>query len=93
MMIELLTTGKTKEKVNGFTSKAGNVFDAFLKFENDTISFDFDRVEEAAQNETSATNEQKEITQNEEKTESDVKSDASMEELVETKEDTTDVKE
>ena len=39
---ELLETGKTKDKVIGFTSKAGNVFDACLKFEDDRISFDFD---------------------------------------------------
>ena len=39
---ELLETGKTRDKVIGFTSKAGNVFDACLKFENDQISFDFD---------------------------------------------------
>ena len=42
IMSELLTTGKTKNKVVGFTSKAGNVFDSCLKFENDQISFDFD---------------------------------------------------
>lgn len=42
IMQELLTTGKTKNKVIGFTSKAGNVFDACLKYENDQISFDFD---------------------------------------------------
>ena len=41
-ILELLTTGKTKEKINGFTSKAGNVFDACLKYEEDTIKFDFD---------------------------------------------------
>ena len=41
-MQELLTTGKTKNKVIGFTSKAGNVFDACLKYENEQISFDFD---------------------------------------------------
>ncbi len=39
---ELLETGKTKEKVIGFTSKAGNVFDACLKYEDERISFDFD---------------------------------------------------
>ena len=39
---ELLETGKTKDKVIGFTSKAGNIFDACLKFEDDRISFDFD---------------------------------------------------
>lgn len=41
-VIEVLTTGKTKKKVLGFTSKAGNVFDACLKYEDDTIKFDFD---------------------------------------------------
>ena len=35
-------TRKTKNKVIGFTSKAGNVFDACLKYENEQISFDFD---------------------------------------------------
>ncbi len=39
---ELLETGKTKEKVTAFTSKAGNVFDACLKYEDERISFDFD---------------------------------------------------
>ena len=34
--------GKTKKKITGFTSKAGNVFDTCLKFEDDRISFDFD---------------------------------------------------
>ena len=41
-MNELLTTGKTKKKVTGFTSKAGNVFDTCLKYENEQITFDFD---------------------------------------------------
>ncbi len=41
-IIELLTTGKTKKKIIGFTSKAGNVFDSCLKYEEDTIKFDFD---------------------------------------------------
>ena len=48
IMSELLTTGKTKNKVRGFTSKAGNVFDSCLKFENDQISFDFDNPGEDA---------------------------------------------
>ena len=39
---ELFQTGKTKYKVEGFKSKAGNLFDACLKFENDSILFDFD---------------------------------------------------
>jgi DNA topoisomerase-3 len=42
IMGELLTTGKTKNKVAGFTSKAGNVFDACLKYENEQILFDFE---------------------------------------------------
>ncbi len=50
IIIELLTTGKTKKKVVGFTSKAGNVFDTCLKYEDDTIKFDFDNPgEEAAE--------------------------------------------
>jgi DNA topoisomerase-3 len=39
---ELLATGKTRHKITGFTSKTGNVFDACLKYEDDTIKFDFD---------------------------------------------------
>ena len=31
------------KKITGFTSKAGNVFDTCLKFEEDEIRFDFDR--------------------------------------------------
>lgn len=42
IMKELFETGKTKDKVIGFTSKAGNLFDVCLKFEDDRISFDFD---------------------------------------------------
>ena len=47
---ELLKTGKTKKKVPGFTSKAGNVFDSCLKYdaETNTISFDFDNPGEKA---------------------------------------------
>lgn len=40
-MMELFSTGKTKDKITGFTSKAGNLFDAYLKFEDDVIKFDF----------------------------------------------------
>ena len=40
VMQELFETGKTKKKITGFTSKAGNVFDTCLKFEDDRISFD-----------------------------------------------------
>lgn len=42
VMRELLETGKTKDKVTGFVSKAGNSFDTCLKFEDDRIQFDFD---------------------------------------------------
>jgi hypothetical protein len=38
---ELFETGKTKQKVTGFISKAGKPFDACLKFENERIQFDF----------------------------------------------------
>lgn len=40
---ELFTKGYTVKKITGFTSKAGNVFDTCLKFEEDEIRFDFDR--------------------------------------------------
>lgn len=39
---ELFETGKTKKKVKGFMSKAGNTFDSCLKYEDEKISFDFD---------------------------------------------------
>ena len=42
VMRELLETGKTKDKVTGFVSKAGNTFDTCLKLEDDRIVFDFD---------------------------------------------------
>lgn len=46
---ELFTTGRTRGKLTGFTSKAGNVFDAGLKFEEEEIRFDFDNQEEIKQ--------------------------------------------
>ena len=51
---ELFETGKTKDKVIGFTSKAGNVFDACLKFEDGRISFDFDNPGSGAGNNSSS---------------------------------------
>jgi DNA topoisomerase-3 len=39
---ELFETGKTKQKVTGFISKAGNPFETCLKFENERIQFDFE---------------------------------------------------
>jgi DNA topoisomerase-3 len=52
IMEELLTTGKTRKKVAGFVSRAGNQFDTCLKFEDDRIQFDFDNPGE--ETETSA---------------------------------------
>lgn len=49
-IIELLTSGKTKKKITGFTSKAGNVFDTCLKYEDETIKFDFDNPGEKEEN-------------------------------------------
>lgn len=46
---ELFISGKTGDKITGFTSKAGNVFDAYLKFEEDQIKFEFDDQEEIKQ--------------------------------------------
>jgi DNA topoisomerase-3 len=40
-ILELLTTGKTRRKITGFTSKAGNTFDSCLKYEDSEIKFDF----------------------------------------------------
>ncbi|MDE7202272.1 MAG: topoisomerase C-terminal repeat-containing protein, partial [Lachnospiraceae bacterium] len=40
-MQELFTTGKTAEKVSGFVSKAGKPFDAYLKYVDEKIQFDF----------------------------------------------------
>ena len=41
IMQELFATGKTQNKITGFVSKAGNSFDAFLKYEDEKIQFDF----------------------------------------------------
>lgn len=48
VMKELLETGRTTNKVIGFTSKAGKVFDACLKFEEERISFDFENAGNAS---------------------------------------------
>ena len=45
-MQELFTIGKTKQKVIGFVSKAGNTFDACLKYADEKIVFDFDNAGE-----------------------------------------------
>lgn len=42
-MQELFTDGRTSEKITGFVSKAGNPFDAYLKYADEKIQFDFDR--------------------------------------------------
>ena len=44
---ELITGGRTKDKVVGFTSKAGNSFDSCLRLEEDQIVFDFNLEPEA----------------------------------------------
>ena len=50
-MTQIFAEGRTKEPIRGFTSKAGNVFDAFLVLKQDengkdNISFDFNGVGE-----------------------------------------------
>lgn len=42
IMQQLFTEGRTKDKVTGFVSKAGNTFDTVLKYEDERIQFDFD---------------------------------------------------
>ncbi|MDE5825686.1 MAG: topoisomerase C-terminal repeat-containing protein, partial [Lachnospiraceae bacterium] len=42
VMQELFINGKTVEKITGFVSKAGNSFDAYLKYTDEKIQFDFD---------------------------------------------------
>lgn len=42
IMQQLFTEGRTRDKVTGFVSKAGNSFDAVLKYEDERIQFDFD---------------------------------------------------
>lgn len=48
IMTELFQTGKTKNKITGFTAKSGSLFDACLKYEDGTIRFDFDNPGESA---------------------------------------------
>ncbi len=52
IMTELFAAGRTKEKISGFTSKAGNIFDARLKYENEQITFDFDAPADKSKQET-----------------------------------------
>ena len=43
VIAQLLTSGQTEEKITGFHSKAGNLFDAKLKYDKESgISFVFD---------------------------------------------------
>ncbi|MDE6917330.1 MAG: topoisomerase C-terminal repeat-containing protein [Lachnospiraceae bacterium] len=42
VMQTLFTNGRTAEKMTGFISKAGNPFDAYLKYADEKIQFDFD---------------------------------------------------
>ncbi|MBE5868433.1 MAG: DNA topoisomerase III [Lachnospiraceae bacterium] len=48
---ELIRDGRTKEKVSGFVSKAGNTFDAYLKLEEGSIRFDFEQHDYKKENE------------------------------------------
>ena len=52
IIIELLTNGHTANKVEGFTSKTGNIFDAHLKYEDDRIVFDFTYEEDSTKDES-----------------------------------------
>ena len=43
VITELIMTGHTKDKITGFHSKSGSLFDARLKYEEASgISFDFE---------------------------------------------------
>ena len=54
-MQELFTAGKTAEKITGFVSKAGKPFDAYLKYADEKITFDFDRQGETSAEKTAQT--------------------------------------
>lgn len=51
IMTELFETGRTKEKIAGFTARSGNLFDAHLRFADDKISFDFENADQTQVNE------------------------------------------
>ncbi|MDE6621876.1 MAG: topoisomerase C-terminal repeat-containing protein [Lachnospiraceae bacterium] len=55
LMQELFTTGKTAEKVSGFVSKAGNPFDAYLKYADEKIQFEFNNHGESSAEKPSQT--------------------------------------
>lgn len=42
---ELLTSGKTKQKISGFVSSNGNIFESYLRLDENKIVFDFERQE------------------------------------------------
>ena len=46
IMQELFADGRTKNKIVGFVSKAGNQFEAYLKYEDEKIQFDFEHARE-----------------------------------------------
>lgn len=50
IMQELFTDGKTKDKLTGFISKTGNPFDAYLKYADEKIQFDFDNFNSSSEN-------------------------------------------
>lgn len=49
---QLLTKGRTKDRITGFVSKSGNTFDTVLKLDEEGIKFDFDAVPEVQDMET-----------------------------------------
>ncbi len=72
-MTQIFTEGRTKEPIRGFTSKAGNVFDAFLVLKQDengkdSISFDFngvgDKTEEQPEQKMQETAEEQPVQEN-----------------------------
>lgn len=60
IIAQLIADGRTKEKIGGFVSKAGTVFEAYLKREEDGIKFDFESETEKKEEQEDGTVENKE---------------------------------
>ncbi|MDE6365704.1 MAG: topoisomerase C-terminal repeat-containing protein, partial [Lachnospiraceae bacterium] len=52
IMQELFVNGKTNEKITGFVSKAGSQFEAYLKYTEEKIQFDFGSQEASSKENT-----------------------------------------
>lgn len=79
-MTQIFTEGRTKEPIRGFTSKAGNVFDAFLVLKQDengkdNISFDFNGVGDKTEQTTERQPGQEKIQNAEEQSEREMPQD------------------